>query len=83
MSGLQLLEWLKSHSEFDDVLVVVVSGLNDLASIRRAYSLGADSFLTKPCGLLDLQNLMQWFSDYWQCSAQSSSDVSLESVSMK
>jgi len=66
MDGFQFLDWLKRHTEFDEILVIVVSGLGDLASIRRAYALGANSFLTKPCSVLDLQNLMEWFPGYWK-----------------
>jgi CheY-like chemotaxis protein len=65
MDGFEFLDWLKRHPEYDDILVVAISGLEDLASIRRAYALGADSFLTKPCRALDLENLMQWFPGYW------------------
>ncbi len=63
--GFALLDWLKTREEFNRVLVVVVSGLDDLASIRRAYALGADSFLTKPFSRIDLDNLIQWFPDFW------------------
>ncbi len=65
MDGFEFLEWLCEHPEFNDVLVVAVSGLDDLASIRRAYTLGADSFLAKPCRAADLENLIQWFPGYW------------------
>jgi DNA-binding NarL/FixJ family response regulator len=44
-NSFQFLEWLREHSEFNNILTVVISGLGDLASIRRAYALGADSFL--------------------------------------
>jgi len=69
ISGFNFLEWLKAQSGLDDLLVVVVSGLDDLASIRRAYALGADSFLTKPCQRLDVENLIQWFPGYWRRGA--------------
>src|SRR5438105_13901165 len=78
MDGFQFLDWLKLHPEFDEILVIVISGLDDLTSIRRAYGLGADSFLTKPCGLLDLQNLMEWFPGYWQCHPLKQPSIALE-----
>lgn len=71
MDGFSFLEWLKGHEEFNDILVVAVSGLGDLASIRRAYALGADSFLTKPCRVEDVANLIQWFPDFWTPAAHS------------
>lgn len=69
-NGFQLLDWLNNQPELNDVLVVVISGLDDLASIRRAYASGADSFLTKPCSLADLENLIRWFPQYWDCAAK-------------
>lgn len=66
LDGFQFLEWLRIHPEFGDMLVIVVSGLDDLASIRRAYALGADSFLTKPCTAADLENIMRTFPEYWE-----------------
>jgi|SRR5581483_4689415 len=66
MDGFEFLDWLGRRVEFEDVLVVVVSGLDQLSEIRRAYALGADSFLTKPCRGLDVENLIQWFPGYWE-----------------
>jgi CheY-like chemotaxis protein len=70
MDGFAFLEWLKNQPQFNDMLIVVVSGLDDLASIRRAYALGADSFLAKPSSALDVENLIQWFPGYWTRSAK-------------
>jgi CheY-like chemotaxis protein len=70
MDGFAFLEWMKTQPQFDHILVVVVSGLDNLSSIRRAYALGADSFLTKPCGALDVENLIQWFPGYWTRSVK-------------
>jgi CheY-like chemotaxis protein len=69
LDGFQFLEWLRVHPEFGDMLVVVVSGLDDLASIRRAYALGADSFLIKPCKVADLESIMRSFPEYWERGA--------------
>jgi CheY-like chemotaxis protein len=65
LDGFQLLEWLRSRADFKNTLAVAVSGLDDLASIRRAYRLGANSFLTKPCQVADLENLVAGFPDHW------------------
>ena len=65
MDGFQMLERLKRMPSTQQVLVVAVSGLDDLESIRRSYQLGADSFLAKPCRSLDLENLVRGFPEYW------------------
>jgi len=65
MDGFAFLEWLKSHSEFRDIFVFAVSGTDDLLGIRRAYRLGVNSFLTKPCRPADLENLIQGYPGPW------------------
>jgi CheY-like chemotaxis protein len=65
MDGFEFLVWLKARPEFNEVLVIAISGLGALPSIRRAYALGADSFLTKPCRQADVENLIQWFPEFW------------------
>ena len=68
--GFELLEWFKARTEFKELLVIAISGLDDLQSIRRAYGLGANSFLVKPCRSDDLQNIIHWFPSYWSLSTQ-------------
>ena len=65
MDGFQLLERLQGMADRENVLVVAVSALDDLQSIRRAYQLGANSFLSKPCEKAHLESLIQGFPAYW------------------
>jgi CheY-like chemotaxis protein len=65
LDGFHFLEWLRMNPESGKILVVVVSGLEDVAAIRRAYALGANTFLSKPCTSADLLNLVQRFPGYW------------------
>jgi len=66
VGGFSVLEWLKPQKEFKDILAVVLSGHNDLENVRRAYHLGARSFLMKPCHPQEVQNLMRAYSSYWE-----------------
>jgi YesN/AraC family two-component response regulator len=59
------LEWWKTQPQLKDILIVVLSGYYDLESIRYAYSLGARSFLIKPCKVEDIMNLRQAFAGSW------------------
>ncbi len=43
--GFEVLEWLQSQP-FDDMIVVVLSGSDQAADVRRAVELGADHFHT-------------------------------------
>jgi two-component system response regulator len=65
ISGFELLRWMKAHPELKDIFVVVLSATGDLASVQAAYSLGASSFLIKPCRPADLENLMVCYPSFW------------------
>ena len=65
MDGFELLQWIRAQNRFSRTLIVAFSGLNDLKSVRRAYSLGANTFLFKPARNQDLENLIQGFPGYW------------------
>jgi CheY-like chemotaxis protein len=65
MDGFTFLEWVKSHGEYKDILIVVVTGYDDLATIRRACSLGASAFINKSCLRVDLESLLLAFPHAW------------------
>jgi len=44
---------------------IVLSQIEDLASIKRGYALGAHSFLSKPLKAADMRELVQTFPGYW------------------
>jgi len=65
LDGWDVLHWLRSRTEFDKLLVVVLTASLRLDDLRRAYHIGANSFLTKPCRADDLVNLAEGFRDHW------------------
>ena len=65
IDGFELLRHLKTHPEWQNLFVVVLSATGDLASVQHAYSLGANSFLIKPCRIADLENLITGYPDFW------------------
>jgi CheY-like chemotaxis protein len=68
MDGFELMAWLKTHRRLDELQVIVVSGVDDMAAIRRAYQAGARSFLPKPYSTVDLENLMRAHPRHWNIS---------------
>jgi CheY-like chemotaxis protein len=64
-NGFEVMEWCKTQPQLKDMLVVILSGHQDLGAINRAYSLGAHSFLLKPCTVEDITNLTENFRGYW------------------
>ena len=66
MSGFDLLELTQKSNAFAGTLRIVLSQLDDTQSIKRAYALGARSFLTKPVSSYDLIELTTAFPEYWK-----------------
>jgi len=65
VDGWQVLQAIRSRRRFDKLLVIVVTASLRVDDLRRAYTLGANSFLTKPCSADDLRNLAAAFPDHW------------------
>jgi CheY-like chemotaxis protein len=66
LDGYEVLEWLKGNPSIrKELLIIVLSDDVRADSIRRAYDLGANSFLTKPLRSRDVRNLIQHFAGHW------------------
>ncbi len=65
ISGFEILERLRDRQALARMLRIVFSQFGDSNSIRRAYSLGAHSFLSKPVRAADLRGLIEMFPVYW------------------
>jgi len=69
ISGFELLRWIKDHPAVKNTFTVVLSATGDLMSVQAAYSLGANSFLIKPCRTADLENLVICYPNFWERAA--------------
>lgn len=47
-TGFEVCEYLRSNSQFDKTLIVLLTALNDEASHIKGLELGGDDFITKP-----------------------------------
>jgi CheY-like chemotaxis protein len=65
VNGFEVLKWIETQPNLGRFLIVVLSGLNVLSDVARAYGLGAHTFLTKPCRADDLRNLIHSFPEHW------------------
>lgn len=63
--GFGVLQWIRDKFPVGGMLIIVLSRLDEIKSINRAYALGANSFLTKPGNAEELDSLIQAFHDYW------------------
>jgi CheY-like chemotaxis protein len=65
-SGFEILAYLQMSWSFRKMLKIVVSELDNMENIRRAYSLGAVSFLSKPVHQQDLRDLIKVYPEDWE-----------------
>jgi len=63
--GFEVLQWIRNKFPQGGLLVVVLTRVEEIRKINRAYSLGANSFLTKPGNAEELHELIHIFQGYW------------------
>jgi CheY-like chemotaxis protein len=59
VEGLEVLKWIRNDSTVKDLPVIVLSGSELKEDIRRAYAVGANSYLVKPPDFSSLINLVR------------------------
>ena len=57
VGGFEILQWLRDHPECNVIPVIVLSGSKLPGDVKRAYQLGANSYIQKP---VDLDNGRLW-----------------------
>lgn len=65
VNGFQVLEWLRAHKELSRIPVAVMTSSNDDPDVRKAYELGAHSYLIKPPDAVALLELVKRLHAYW------------------
>ena len=65
MNGFEFLAWLRSEAELRIVPAVVYSASDNPIDIRKAYEMGANSFLQKRLSMNAVQETMRSFARYW------------------
>ena len=63
--GLEVLRWLRDQPALSKIIVVVLTSSDHPADVKKAYALGANSFLSKPSNPDDLPELVRLVVDYW------------------
>lgn len=64
-SGLEVLSWIRKHSELNAIPVIILTASNESLDVRKAYELHANSYLVKPINFNDLVHLVQVVKTYW------------------
>lgn len=65
VNGFEVLEQLKSDTRTKDIPVVMYSSSVEESDIKKAYALGANSYLKKPETLNDMKDLFKQIFQYW------------------
>jgi CheY-like chemotaxis protein len=65
MDGFEFLAWLRNDPNLRIIPAVVYSSSDNPADVRRAYEMGANSFLHKRLSMNAVQDTMRSFARYW------------------
>src|SRR6201993_78205 len=65
MTGLQLLQWMRTNREVRRIPVVVLTSDEAARTINAAYDLGANSYLVKPGDPEQVARLVETVQRYW------------------
>lgn len=66
MSGLEVLEWMRTQPALRSVRTVVLTSSSEESDVRRACALGAASYVAKPLDVAGLLGVVAAIVDYWE-----------------
>ena len=64
-SGLEVLEWMRAQPDLRLIPVIMLTSSQNSGDIRRAYELGANSYLVKPAEIGTLVEMVKALNVYW------------------
>jgi CheY-like chemotaxis protein len=67
-NGFEVLRWIRSYASYATIPIVVLSDCFDERIVRRAYELGANSYVQKPMRLEDWRQIIQGLWSYWSAA---------------
>jgi CheY-like chemotaxis protein len=70
VNGFDLLTWLRNDDYFKRLPVIILTSSNHEGDIKRAYDMGANSYLVKPVGFDALVEVVKTIYSYWFSLAQ-------------
>jgi CheY-like chemotaxis protein len=65
LSGFDVLAWLRNEGPFKKTPVIILTSSNHETDVKRAYDLGANSYLVKPVGFDALVEVARTIQGYW------------------
>ena len=64
--GFEILQWMKKNSHISVIPTIVWSSSKQPDDVRKAYELGATSYVVKPSDFTELQQMIRRIYDYWE-----------------
>ncbi len=65
MTGFEVRTWLRQQPDLRHLPVIILTTSTYSPDVKRAYQLGANSFLTKPTDFTDLISEVKEMSEFW------------------
>ncbi|MFC1585433.1 response regulator [Fibrobacterota bacterium] len=63
--GLEILSEIKTDSGLRSVPVIILTTSTAENDVAKSYSLGCNSYLSKPVGLMEFSRMIKSIMDYW------------------
>jgi len=63
--GLDVLKWIRQESTWETIIVVILTSSTAETDMRKAYSLGANSYVIKPTDATKLTQLAEHIKGFW------------------
>jgi CheY-like chemotaxis protein len=70
MSGLELLQWIRDHSDYKVIPTIIMSSSRQDSDIKKAYELGANTYMIKPSSFDELARMVKLAHEYWAASVK-------------
>jgi CheY-like chemotaxis protein len=65
VNGFEALDWIRHQPGLKRLTIVMLTSSDEPRDINRAYDLGANSYLVKPCGIEHLIGIAEHLYNYW------------------
>jgi CheY-like chemotaxis protein len=65
VNGFEVLQWIRQQEQFRRTPVIVLSSSNHATDVKRAYDMGANSYLVKPIHFEGLVEVLGSTCHYW------------------
>lgn len=65
MNGFEVLKWLRQQRWVGQLPVIILSSSTHQGDVDLAHELGANGYITKPCGLDDMKEMVECLEHWW------------------